>query len=227
MYNIQSHVREHGHLTFEQKPFDTLDALVLTQLIYMPMEELFDQHSKTTVRNLWYHVSLQYLDKFPTFYVEKCYNFTRYCAASKRFADLKIIRYVNHIDPDQELQFCACTFLLPDGSRFVSFRGTDLSLVGWKEDLNMSFMTVPAQREATAYITRAAKGFPGALYLGGHSKGGNLALYSACHTTDAVRGRIRQVYSFDGQGVDRATLDAAGLSRYQRPRAKLDSAKLG
>ena len=71
----------------------------------------------------------------------------------------------------------------------------------------MSFMTVPAQRKAVAYLSRTAAASSGPLYLGGHSKGGNLALYAACHTTDAIRKRIKQVYSFDGPGVDKQTLD--------------------
>jgi len=215
MYNIQSHVREHGPVPIEKKPFDVLDALALTQLVYMPMEGLIDDGGKTTVRKLWYFLSLKYLDAFPTFYPRKCYYFTQTCAASARFAQLKISQYVNHIDPDQELQFCACTFALPDGSHFISFRGTDMSLVGWKEDLNMSFMTVPAQRMAVDYVARAAKAFRGPLLMGGHSKGGNLALYAASHSTAAVRKRIRQVYSFDGQGVDKATLDSAGYKDIQ------------
>jgi len=194
----------------EQKPFDVLDGLALTQLVYMPMEGLFENGGQATVRDLWFHVSLQYTDSFPTFYFQKCYQFAQHCAIAERYAHLPILNYVNHVDADRELQFCACTFALPDGSHFISFRGTDLSLIGWKEDLNMSFMTVPAQREATAYAERAAGLFPGPLILGGHSKGGNLALFAACHCGPAVRERIAQVYSFDGQGVDKATLDGEG-----------------
>jgi pimeloyl-ACP methyl ester carboxylesterase len=218
MYNIQSHVREHGQTPLSGRPFDALDSLALTQLIYMPMEGYPRSRGAATVRTLWYFISLRYPDAFPTFYMRKCYSFLQNCAAMPRYAQLKILDYQNHIDPDQEMQFCACTFALPDGSRYIAFRGTDLSLVGWKEDFNMSFMTVPAQREAVKYVARAAKAFQGPLILGGHSKGGNLALYAACHTTDAVRGRIRQVYSFDGPGVDKATLDG---QEYQDVRGRV------
>jgi hypothetical protein len=84
----------------------------------------------------------------------------------------------------------------------------------------MSFMTVPAQREAVTYVENAAKAFQGPLILGGHSKGGNLALYAACHTNDDVRKRIRQVYSFDGPGVDKPTLGGDG---YQAVRSRVQS----
>ena len=210
MYNIQSHVREHGQQTMDQIPFGVLDSLALTQIVYMPMEGLAQSGGQATVRELWFHVSLLFTDSFPTFYFQKCFQFVQHCAIAERYAHLPILNYVNHVDADQEVQFCACTFALPDGSHFISFRGTDLSLIGWKEDLNMSFMTVPAQREATEYVTRAAETFAGPLILGGHSKGGNLALYAACHAEPAVRERIAQVYSFDGQGVDKATLDGEG-----------------
>jgi hypothetical protein len=84
----------------------------------------------------------------------------------------------------------------------------------------MSFMTVPAQLQAVKYLNRAAKAFRGPLYLGGHSKGGNLALYAACHTSDAVRKRIKQVYSFDGPGVDTRTLGGPG---YQTVHGRVQS----
>ncbi|MFH1513248.1 MAG: Mbeg1-like protein [Bacillota bacterium] len=220
MYNIQSHVREHGDISLSRKPLDELDSLVLTQLCYMPMEGLLDGGGKTTVRDLWVFISLKYLDAFPTFYLRKCYYFLQSCAAAERYANLNLFDYVNHVDPAQETQFCACTFALPGGARFIAFRGTDLSIVGWKEDFNMSFMTVPAQREAVQYVERAAKAFGGPLILGGHSKGGNLALYAACHTTDLIRRRILQVYSFDGPGVDKPTLDGQG---YQAVRGRVQS----
>ena len=210
MYNIQSHVREHGHETFADRPFDTLDSLALTQIVYTPMEGLLDKGGKTTVEKLWYFTSLQYLDDFPTFYQRKCYYFLQSCAARARYASLKLFHYQNHIDPNQETQFCACTFALPGSAHYIAFRGTDLSMIGWKEDFNMSFMTVPAQREAVRYVERAAKNSRGPLILGGHSKGGNLALYAACHVSDSIRSRIRQVYSFDGPGVDKKTLDSPG-----------------
>jgi len=220
MYNIQSHVREHGAQTLTQRPFDALDSLALTQLVHIPMEGLMDGGAKTTVEKLWYFISLNYLDAFPDFYQRKCYFFLQSCAARKRYATIKILDYQNDVDPDRETQFCACTFALPGGARYIAFRGTDVSITGWKEDFNMSFMTVPAQRKAVAYLNRAARAFRGPLYLGGHSKGGNLALYAACHTTDAVRKRIKQVYSFDGPGVDKQTL---GSPAHQAVHSRIQS----
>ena len=113
MYNIQSHVRQHGGQTLLQRPLDTLDSLALTQLAYMPMEGLMDGEAKATVRELWYHISLTYLDAFPTFYQRKCYFFLQSCAAQQRYGELEILDYQNDIDPDQETQvfrlhICLC-----------------------------------------------------------------------------------------------------------------------
>ncbi len=220
MYNIQSHVRDFGAQTLSARPFDTLDSLVLTQLAYIPMEGLLDCGQPVTVRKLWIFISLTYPDAFPSFYQSKCYALLQHCAASKRYAKFKIQNYVNHVDPDHETQFCACTFALPGGAHYVAFRGTDVSFTGWKEDFNMSFMTVPAQLQAVAYVERTASATKGPLYLGGHSKGGNLALYAACHVSDPIRGRIAQVYSFDGPGVDKPTLDSP---QYQTVRRRVQS----
>ena len=220
MYNIQAHVRENGTQTLKERSFDTLDSLALTQLAYMPMEGLMQSGKTTTVEMLWHFISLAYLDAFPTFYQRKCYFFLQSCAARKRYANLRILDYQNDVDPDQETQFSACTFALPGGARYIAFRGTDLSITGWKEDFNMSFMTVPAQIKAVEYLNRAANAFHGKLYLGGHSKGGNLALYAASHTPADIRKRIKQVYSFDGPGVDKDTLDSPA---YQAMHSRVQS----
>jgi hypothetical protein len=103
--------------------------------------------------------------------------------------------------PQEEIQFAALTFLLPDGTAFLAFRGTDYSLVGWKEDFNMSFAdSIPAQREALRYTREFADSYPLLLRLGGHSKGGNVAVYAAAKIEEAVQARILAVYNNDGPG---------------------------
>jgi hypothetical protein len=220
MYNIQTHVGEFGEQTLLKRPFDTLDSLVLTQLCYMPMEGLFDGGRTATVRELGAFIARKFPNAFASAYQCKCYDLLQACAFAKRYAGLKISDYLNHVDPDHETQFCACAFALPGGARYIAFRGTDLSFTGWKEDFNMSFMVVPAQLQAVAYVEEAASVFQGPLYLGGHSKGGNLALYAACHVSDRIRERVVHVYSFDGPGVDKPTLDSP---QYQAVRGRVQS----
>ena len=206
-------VTTYGHLSFDHLPFDAPDSLTLTQIVYMPMEGLADGVGETTVAQLWAHLQSNYPDSFTDPFQRKRYALTGLCAQAARYQDVRIRDYVNDVNPAQETQFCAATFLLPDGSRYIAFRGTDLTIAGWKEDLNMSFRTVPAQEKAVAYVQHAAQGFSDMLVLGGHSKGGHLALYAAAHIDAALQAQLAQVYSFDGPGVDEATLLSEGYAR--------------
>lgn len=115
------------------------------------------------------------------------------------------------------MQFAAVTFDLPDGTHYVAFRGTDSTIVGWREDFNMAFESpVPAQSAAVKYLTEAAALTSGPLILGGHSKGGNLAVYAAAHADPMLQSRIRTVYSFDGPGLDDATMASEGYANIAR-----------
>lgn len=213
MPTLMDYLQDYGHLTFARHPFAPPDSLAITQIVYMPMEGLLDNGGETTVRQLCAFLAQTYPQGFDDPFQQKRYLMTERCKDTARFGDLIITDYVNHIDPKQETQFCAATFILPDGARYIAFRGTDLTLAGWKEDLNMSFMEVPAQKAATAYTRRAAEAFGGELMLGGHSKGGHLALYAAAHLPAAIQSRIRCVYSFDGPGMNEQTLSGKGYAR--------------
>ncbi|KAB7789416.1 DUF2974 domain-containing protein [Bifidobacterium cebidarum] len=133
------------------------------------------------------------------------------CARSPRFADVRLGAVVEHINRGEQTQFAAATFQLPDGRNrrnpthkgtlVISFRGTDDSLIGWKEDFNMTFQyPVPAQRAASAYLDTVARLWAGPIMLVGHSKGGNLAIYAAMNADASVQKRIRHVYSLDSPG---------------------------
>ena len=126
----------------------------------------------------------------------------RRMAASARFSGLLLCGYENKIDDETQTQFSALTLLLPDGTAYVAFRGTDDTIVGWKEDFNLAFLpVVPAQRMAVQYLQAAAAAFSERpLRVGGHSKGGNLAVYSAVFCSEAVQNQLMQVYNNDGPG---------------------------
>ena len=138
-------------------------------------------------------------------------------ASSARYEDVVAYHFVDHFDPVQTLQFAAVTFLLPDGTAYVSFRGTDSTLVGWKEDFNLAFATpVPAQLEAVRYLKQVADVLACPLRVGGHSKGGNLAVYAAAFVGEDVQERILNVFNNDGPGHDLATLESAGYKRIEK-----------
>ncbi len=131
-------------------------------------------------------------------------------AKSPRFSALLLSDCVDSLDPEGEKQFSAVTVSLGGKSAFVAFRGTDSTLVGWKEDFNMSFLPqVPSQRSAAEYLAAAGERFT-ALRVGGHSKGGNLAVYAAAHCGEEVQKKLRAVYNNDGPGFSDGLLSSPG-----------------
>lgn len=129
-------------------------------------------------------------------------------AASPRFKDVVACLHYEKSSKVEEQQFGAILFRLPnDCGTYVAYRGTDNTLIGWKEDFNMAFSeAVPAQITAGGYLLLAAEQFEGTLYVGGHSKGGNLAVYATLKCGDEVRARIAKCYSHDGPGLNEASL---------------------
>ena len=118
-----------------------------------------------------------------------------------RFGDLMLSGFVSSIVPSETKQFSALTVTLPDGTRYVSFRGTDDNLISWKENLLMAVNdTVAAQADALDYLIRAASKLDGPIIVGGHSKGGNLAVYAAANAPEEIQNRIIRVYNNDGPG---------------------------
>ncbi len=188
---------------FDERPLTDVDSLVLSCLSYyrlpdearaarthegMPLHELFraDWFDQMT-RGLWDPAGLVRLLA---------------CAvASPRFRDLRVSDYAEDFDDESEKQFAAVTLRLPSGGAYVSFRGTDNTIVGWKEDFNMVFRTgVPAQRAALAYLEEVGPTVEGELFLGGHSKGGNLAVYALSRCSDELAARVTRTFSHDGPG---------------------------
>ena len=156
MPNIQDHALQIGGQRLAERAFDALDSLILTQLVYMPFEGFLDRGESHTVRECWAflrdYVEPEKLDRFQ----QKRYRLTEVCAGLPRYQDWQVHDYVNHIDREQNIQFCAACYDLDDGAVCVSFRGTDLNIAGWVEDMKMSFMVVPAQEEAARYVAEIA-----------------------------------------------------------------------
>ena len=129
---------------------------------------------------------------------------------TRRFGLTSPICYVNKICDTEEKQFSAIAFLLENDDVFIAFRGTDDTIVGWKENFNMSFIyPVPAQKEAVAFLEYVASKTTGRIYLGGHSKGGNLAVYAGVKAKKETQSRIERIYSNDAPGFDSAFIGGA------------------
>ena len=202
MANIMDYLRWRGDLTFTQSPPNAVDALVFSTLAYISYGGAVKQEPRVGVALR--EAAQDYFaqpDWESRCRVKHDPQLLRLAADTVRFGHSQICMYRDQLIPEQETQFAAMTFLLDDGSMFLAFRGTDYSLVGWKEDFNMTFQqTVPAQRLAQQYTREVALEYMRPMYLGGHSKGGNLAVFAAARSSPMIQQRILGVYSNDGPG---------------------------
>ena len=190
-----------GDLTLDQIPFNELDGMILARFAYIPFEHFSrpltgqpvpirdiarDALDDGALAERWKMRDRELLERM---------------AASARFGDMLAGWHVSRLDERVQTQFSAVTVLLGDGRAYVAYRGTDNTVVGWKEDLNMSYLCpIPGQEMAAEYADETGARFGGRLLLGGHSKGGNLAMYAGAFCSPAVQERIDTIYNYDGPG---------------------------
>lgn len=203
MGSFLNYVNQNRNITMAEKPFNIVDALVLTAIVYFPFPyaSVISGNRKITVNRL-IEDFLARTDKVKnTFSPKLDRRLALLLFNSKRYSSLLMAGYIRRHDNDTEKQFTALSFY-NDDSVFVAFMGTDTSLVGWKEDLNLSFKkAIPSQKSAVNYLEIIAKKFPTkTIYVGGHSKGGNLAMYAATFVSLEIQKRIKLVFNFDGPG---------------------------
>ena len=204
MKNILYYLKKYGKYTLEEKPFNDVDSLIFSSLSYLMFDglipDLKEKKKPVPIRKLKSEFVLNRLivntmDPGPN---KKLWRLLLTCP---RFCDMELGYYRAIADHGIVEQFAAITCFLPDGKAYVCFRGTDLTLLGWKENFKMSYLEeIPAQADAVAYLNAVAARTKGGLYVGGHSKGGNLAVYAAMNCRDAVRKRIIGVFNHDGPG---------------------------
>lgn len=222
MPNMLDYITWRGDLSIRQDALNENDILILAQLAYVAFGEYIPGPDKPEARVTLEDAVAWLVGTDPDgeqihqtgFMWKNNQQLLRALRGSRRFGEMGMFAYVDSVSAADEKQFAAVTYEVGDGSALVTYRGTDDTLIGWKEDLNMSYDTpVPAQTEATEYLERIAAVFPGPLRVTGHSKGGNLAVYAAAHCSDAVAERLVSVISHDGPGLDQATIDSAGYAR--------------
>ena len=199
MTNILDYIRWRGDLSFSQDPPNAIDSLIFSYLVYVRFpEESLSQREMTLAETEKTLSSLEdYRERGNAHQLE----LLREAAESNRFGGARLVQFRNQFIPEEDTQFAAAAFLLDDGSLLAAFRGTDNTLVGWKEDFNMCFQeAVPAQRLAVEYVRQLHGLYGRPMHLCGHSKGGNLAVYAAARSEAKVRRTILQVYNNDGPG---------------------------
>jgi hypothetical protein len=205
MPNIFDYLEWRGDVPFSADPFNDVDGLVLAELAYtlfdgivpedgekislgQVREEFFRDHKRESLMR-----SEKHFDRAPLLMDGMM--------SGARFSGTKFSDYIDIVDTKSDMQMSAVTYSLSDGSLYIAFRGTDRSIVGWKEDLNMSYLPeTGGQRKAIEYLERVGSREKGPIRVGGHSKGGNFAVYASAFAGSGVKDRIIQVYSHDGPG---------------------------
>ncbi len=208
MANIIKYIKWRGDLAFNMAPFNEVDNLACSLLVYNDFGGIvpsMEESKKITVKE----ASEMYFQTHSTENLSKLdfdwvlYYMGRY----ERFGNLYLSDYVDINDSDRNMLFTAITIHLPNGTHYVAYRGTTMDIEDWRLDFQISFEEIEAQKAAARYLSHIMKKYAGDIYVGGHSKGGNLAVYAAMNQNDLVRNRIKRIYSNDGPGICPELLD--------------------
>ena len=208
MDTMFDYIKWRGDERFSMRPFNDVDAMILTYVSYLDIKSVMKDGSRRMLKDICGELKLK----------DGGYNILTVTgttgesplmdelAGSKRFGDIYVRDFIDVFKPSESLQFAALTFDLDDDVSMMTFRGTDDSLAGWKEDFMLSYRMMPGQRMSAEYVTSvissdAKKGSEKGYYISGHSKGANLALYSAVSIDDSMWDKILHVYMFDGPGL--------------------------
>lgn len=220
MGNLLDYLAWRGDLTLAQDPFNSIDALLLSSLSYVDFSDVVPSKGKGMI------TMKQASDKFFQIHSEEelardksFINFApallKALAESDRFKDAYLLNYVDDTDISREIQFAAVEIDTSDDTVFISYRGTDDKIVGWKEDFNLSYMTVPAEDEAVRYFLDVMDGRTENVRLGGHSKGGHLAIYAVASAPE-LYDKVKTIYSFDGPGFNAETMVTEHFKRVRK-----------
>ena len=218
MKNMLDYIKEFGHVSFEERAFSEIDALVLTELEYLPLEKVVpsDENGENfvTVKEIAEYMQehkQELFDENPMMITQERHEVSQVIADAPRFQSLKFFGVVSVWDKDTTKQFAAITVEVEPSVRLVVFRGTDETLIGWKEDFLMTYSPlVAAQTDAKEYLAKQASLWDGDLMISGHSKGGNLAIYAAATQVEDVQLRIVDIFCFDSPGLYRSVLETKG-----------------
>ena len=215
MSTIFDYLKEVTYDSIYDRPFKELDVLALTELTYLPFGHIVPQGDTTGIP-VRLSDAMELIDRTTDFIVSNQHlQLVDELATSKRFKNIKLLNYVDEYDPDVQKQFAAMTYRLSLDTYLVVFRGTDDTLIGWKEDFHMTYMDhVPAQKRAASYLQNVMKEFPkGRFLVAGHSKGGNLATYACSYLPDSLFERVDAIYSYDAPGLNKAIIETEGYQR--------------
>ena len=221
MGNLITYVQQYEAQTFQEKLVTDIDILVLTEIAYLPFDEIvsssFEEKTAISLNQLgkeFETIKEKEHKNNPFMITKERIQLLDVVSKSPRFKDVKVFGFMNDIDDELTKQFAAVCYQWEEESRWIIFRGTDESLTGWKEDFMMTYSDlIPAQIDAIEYLRKQAEFFSGSLNISGHSKGGNLSLYASAMQEEDIQHRIQQIYCWDAPGVHRSILNTEGYQR--------------
>ncbi|MBO4418245.1 MAG: DUF2974 domain-containing protein [Oscillospiraceae bacterium] len=222
MPNIFDYLHWRCDVPFSAAPFNDVDNLILSELVYTDFGGVVSDDgsavSLAEARDRFYglHDRAEIELRTAYSYTARSPFLMDPMLAGARFRDLRLCAYETVTDKDDSAQFAAVTFLLPDGAAYLAYRGTDGTVVGWKEDMILSYHSgTSGQLRAADYLARVAALTDLPLRVGGHSKGGNFAVYAAAMASHPVQDRIEGIWTNDGPGFREEVRSREGYQRIQ------------
>ncbi|HPX32171.1 MAG TPA: DUF2974 domain-containing protein [Erysipelotrichaceae bacterium] len=208
--NMIDYLKWRGDLTFEQDKFNLVDNLLFAYISYTNLDGIVDSSGKeVTIKQAadkyFENHTMEEIEKSKSL-IARAPEVLKYMGETERFKNCKLKFYAHQIDEETTQQFSAVHIKLNNKTTYISFCGTDDTLVGWHEDFQMSFKEVSAQRQAINYLNETA-GNIGKFYLGGHSKGGNLAYYAALKCNKKIQNQVIMIFDNDGPGISDELFD--------------------
>ena len=207
MFNLNDYLKWRGDLNFDQDEFNDIDSLILARFSYFPFNKIKmdDEECIGSVSQ-----KMKKLEESDFGWPDDK-ELSLLLGKSERFKNLKVLDFVNNDDREAQRQFSAIAVQLKNEEFYISYCGTNATLYGWKEDFNMSFQkNVPAQKYGLEYLENFSNKHTGKLRLGGHSKGGNIAVYASTLCNSSIQDRILRVTNYDGPGLDKTLIDTDG-----------------
>lgn len=214
LYTLFDYLEWRGHISFAESPINEVDSLIFCAFSYCNIKSLLSYQERKTIKDLY--IDYQQIKEDNLF--KKSQNrLFQMLSESNRFKEVVVTRYFNEVNDTKEMQIAGMTFILPNDVLFVVFKGTDETLTGWKEDFALSYKNIiPAQEKAVAYLDEILSSTKKNVYVGGHSKGGNLAMYASLFCKEFEK--LMQIYNLDGPGFTKEIIDS---KEYQERKEKI------
>ncbi|MEE0956442.1 MAG: Mbeg1-like protein [Eubacterium sp.] len=219
MSNIKDYIYWMGNESFGDRPFSEADALVMSELVYLDLKTVEDLAADQPLSVLCQ--KLEEKGKLTSRTTDGAGRYDYYkefyqtAAKSRRFGTLMVRDIEDSYDEQEIGQFAAARFVTPEGISFIAFRGTDETITGWKEDFAAGYTVTYGHRRSVLYLENVLGKLSGneTIYVGGHSKGGNLSRYSTASVSDEALAKIDWIYSLDGPGLAEDVFDLSILER--------------